>query len=250
MHSIEPDTNVLEVVSSLEDCFTQMIKDYHYDWSEDAISHRLMIELRKMFVRKEIRYKGFTKIVDWFSYKNTKKGSVEPTYGDIALIVNVQFSSGERLTGIGFLEAKRTENNALTFPAIKREQMKTTVSNNPYSHMLYYLKRKTSVPLRFPGDDEWTSVCWASPINTAIQKLSQITAGDHSKLLRISLPFSQLLVSRYFWGLDLDYRKESLQDVLMGMNDAPPPDFLAVINVYYEGQRPIAFGLGDNCEAI
>jgi hypothetical protein len=67
-----------------------------------------MKRLREIFARRIIHFNNWSKIVDWRSFKN--RGKQETNYGDIALLVHVQFSSGEYLKGVSNIEAKRAKN--------------------------------------------------------------------------------------------------------------------------------------------
>ncbi len=121
----------------MEKIFLRVTKDcYPYEWDENHISYSLMKELREIFTQRKVKYKGFTKIIDWFSFKN--KGKVEMNFGDISLFVNIQFSTGEVLRGVAFLEAKR-DSGSKNFESISISQMERIVKQAPYAHMLYYL---------------------------------------------------------------------------------------------------------------
>ena len=83
-------------VGAVEQALTSICANsYPYEWDENHISFQLMQKLREIFSRRVIDFNGWSKIVDWQSFKN--RGKQETNYGDIALIVNVQFSSGEVL---------------------------------------------------------------------------------------------------------------------------------------------------------
>jgi hypothetical protein len=95
-----------ELTDELEERFSKIIhKNHPFGWDENHITYSLMQEMRECFTKRQVTYKGFTKIVEWFSYKN--KGRTESAIGDISLLVNIQFSTGEQLRGVAFLEAKR-----------------------------------------------------------------------------------------------------------------------------------------------
>ncbi|HEY5326298.1 MAG TPA: hypothetical protein VIJ27_04810, partial [Mucilaginibacter sp.] len=86
-------------VAALEHIFAEICNSaYPHEWDEDHISFTLMQELRSLFSNRVINFQDWSKIVDWRSFKN--RGQQETKYGDIALIVNVQYSSGEVLKGV------------------------------------------------------------------------------------------------------------------------------------------------------
>ena len=236
------------LVKDLERAFAGITAgNYPMEWDEDHITFSLMKEMRNLFDFRRIKYDRFEKIVHWLSFKN--KGRLETQFGDISLLINIQFSTGERLNGVAFLEAKR-DNNRGNFEEIRIPQLERIVQNTPYAHLLLYVHQAQTLPLKFPDDTNWHSNIWASPINTALPKLRQLKPVDNDSTLRVSLPFSMLLTSRFFWGLDLDYRKESFQLALNGLPELPPPQYLGIINVFYDGQSPIDVALSDNWEQI
>lgn len=217
------------------------------EWYEDHISFQLMKELRTRFSNRTINFQSWSKIVDWKSYKN--KGTNEQKFGDISLLVNVQFSSGETLKGVAFLEAKRTYQSS-NFEAIKQEQLERIKENAPYSQVLLYNHREQELQLKFPDESKWRSHFWVSPLNTAIELNKQVGISDNWKLLRTSFPFSSFLTSRIFWGFDLDFREEIYDDLESGFNKLLEANYLGVVNVYYDHQRPILNQIGDTWEEI
>lgn len=236
-----------DTVDSLEQIFKEVTEtNYPHEWDENHITYSLMKRLREFFEKRDVHYKDFSKIITWASYKN--KGKTETTFGDISIIVNIQFSSGEKLTGVAFLEAKR-DFQFNNFESIVISQLQSIVSNAPYGQLLLYKHNSCDLPLKFPDDSNWRSNIFAAPLNTAIQKLSQLRSKDNSLVLRVSIPFSMQILSRYFWGHDLDYRPEILHNILTGLGDYQPR-FINVVNVYYEGQNPVNIEIPQNWESI
>lgn len=234
-------------VRTLEDALTSICQNsYPLEWDENHISFQLMRLLRQVFSNRVINFNGWSKIVDWRSFKN--RGKQETNYGDIALIVNVQFSSGETLKGIVNIEAKRDFNSG-NFESMDLVQLDRILTNSPYSHLLLYTHRGQVLQQKFPDESTWKSNMWISPINTAKQLLLQ-TNSDNWKVLRTSFPFTMFLTSRIFWGLDLDFRDDVINDIESGLNNIINPSFLGIVNVYYENQRPIEIALSDLWEQI
>jgi len=237
-------------VEHLERTFNNICTDsYPTEWDENHITFLLMKELRGLFSNRTIHFDGWSKMVHWQSFKN--RGKQETKYGDIALIVNIQFSSGETLKGVATIEAKRSYNSG-NFESIDVEQLDRIKANAPHSHLLLYLHRPTEVNLKFPDESAWKSNMWISPVNTAVELLRQTTSRDNNKVLRVSFPFTKFLMSRIFWGLDLDFRKDVYDDIIGGLNTLTKsgPEFLAVVNVYYDNQRPVDINLSDIWEEI
>ncbi|MGV8017841.1 MAG: hypothetical protein AB2L26_06590 [Ignavibacteria bacterium] len=235
-------------VGKLELLFSNICSTaYPYEWNENYITYYLMNELRKLFRNRIIYFNNWSKIVDWQSFKNT--GKQETNYGDIALLVNVQFSSGEILKGVASLEAKRDNNDGI-FKSFDSSQLTRILSNLPYSHLLLYTHSKYELQQKFPDESTWKSNMWVSPINTASQIVNQVSLDDSWKVLRTSFPLSMFFTSRIFWGLDLDFRKEIIIDIETGINKIINPSFLGVVNIYYENQQPVYQNLSDQWEQI
>jgi len=234
-------------VIHLENIFSSICQQsYPYEWDENHLSFQLMSELRKLFSNRVINFNDWSKIVNWQSFKN--RGKQETNYGDIALIINVQFSSGETLKGVANIEAKRDFNSG-NFESMDATQLHRICANAPLSHILLYTHKEQKLQQKFPDESIWKSHLWVSPINTANQLLEQVNK-ETWKVLRTSFPFTMFLTSRIFWGLDLDFREEVLNDIEAGLNKIIDPSFLGVVNVYYDGQRPIQITLPDVWEEI
>ncbi|MBK7684039.1 MAG: hypothetical protein IPJ26_16980 [Bacteroidetes bacterium] len=185
-----------QTVNKLETIFTDICNSsYPYEWDENHISFLLMKQLRELFSRKTIHFQDWSKIVDWRSFKN--RGKQETNYGDIALLVNIQFSSGETLKGVAHIEAKRDFNSG-NFESVSLSQLDHILSRAPYSHLLLYTHTVQQLQQKFPDESTWKSHMWISPIYTAGQLLKQTTIRDNWKVLRTSFPFTMFLTSRIF----------------------------------------------------
>ncbi len=237
-----------QTVTSLEQVFTQICNgSYPFDWDENHITYQLMKELRRIFSNRRIHFNSWSKIVNWRSFKN--RGKLEAAYGDIALLVTVQFSSGETLKGVVNIEAKR-DNDSSYFESMDIAQLNRIWTNAPYSHLLLYTHKANDLQIKFPDERTWRSHMWISPINTARQLLQQTKQSDNWKVLRTSLPFTMFLTSRIFWGFDLDFREELVKDIEDGLFKIVNPSFLGVVNVFYDGQQPQEIALSDLWEEI
>jgi hypothetical protein len=237
-----------KTVESLEATFSEICRSsVPYEWDENHLTFLLMKELRNLFTSRVISFGDWFKIVDWRSFKN--RGKQETKYGDIALIVTVQFSSGETLQGVACIEAKRSYPSG-NFESVKVEQLDRIFLNLPYSHLLLYHHDKQTLQQKFPDAAKWSSHFWISPINTVRHIFNQTDAGNNWRVLRTSFPFSMFLTGRIFWGFDLDFREGILNDILSGENNLLNPDFLGVINVYYEHQQPVVISLPDKWEGM
>jgi hypothetical protein len=235
-------------VQTLESIFTKICSEaYPYEWNEDHITYQLMRSLRNLFGSRTIHFDNWSKMVEWRSFKN--RGKQETSYGDIALLVNIQFSSGETLKGVINIEAKRDFNSG-NFESIEQSQLDRIYGNLPHSQLLFYTHKAQRLQRKFPDSSTWLSHMWISPVNTARQLNRQIKPDDNWKLLRTAFPFTMFLTSRVFWGLDFDFREELYNDIESGINKIVDPSYLGVVNVYYEGQRPSEIALSEIWQEI
>lgn len=237
-----------KTVFELERIFTEICSHaYPNEWDENYISFQLMREMRALFSNKIIRFTNFSKVVDWQSFKN--RGKQETNYGDIALLVNIQFKSGEVLKGVVCLEAKR-QFISRTFESLDSPQIERIHNIVPQAHLLLFCYRREDVPLKFPNDSDYESHIWVSPLNTVRQLLPQIARSENDKIFRVTFPFAMFLTARVFWGHDLDYRSEIYSDLVDGNNKLIDPTYLGVLNIHYDGQKPIEVALGDRWEDV
>ena len=235
------------ISSEIEQIFTEIVRNtYPLTWDENHISFTLMEKLETFFNQKKIHFPGWSKIVDWKSFKN--KLPQETSYGDIAILVNIQFSDGAILKGVACLEAKRSfpSNN---FDSINLTQINTILSSVPYSQLLLYTHYDPQIPMKFPNTSTWNSHMWVTPLNTAKELLPQISINNQ-RILRVSFPLTMFLMSRIFWGHDLDFRTNVYDDIKVGRDKVFNPAFLSVVNVYYDGQKPIETRLSDRWEKM
>src|SRR5690554_4811639 len=74
--------------------------------------------------------------INWQLYK--LKGTFENKFGDIALIVNINYRDGTSVNGAAFLEAKKRDWRKTTFGTMKLPQAKKILKNAPHSQYLLY----------------------------------------------------------------------------------------------------------------
>ena len=232
----------------IEDCLAKICdRTRMHSWDEDHISYLLMEELSILFSNYRVFFDGWSKIVEWKSYKN--RGKIENLHGDIALLLNIQFSTNEVLQGVALLEAKREFEKA-TFRSLNQTQVNRVLENSPLSQLLLYYRNPIEWPIKWPGSQEWQSSMWVSPLNTVAPLLQQLRPSDNGRIQRVCLPFSMFLTARAFWGLDLDYRQELYKDIAAANSGQDGPDYLGVIDIFYDGQRPIPVAIGNGWEEI
>lgn len=245
-----PDMTVKQLVKKLEAIFASLTEgNYPHEWDENFISYSLMKELRSVLKQRRVKFRDFTKTIDCRSYKN--KGVIESTHGDIALLVHIQFSTGHILQGVAFLEAKR-EYESGKFDSIDFDQLARIHSNTPHSQLLLYLHHSARRPCIFPEGGYWQSHIWTSPLNTVNFLLPQLSTAQRKLAMLVTFPFTLFLTTRILWGHDLDHRQDVYQKTIVGLgiDDRPPPAYLGILNIYYNGQSPVEIIVGENWEAI
>ncbi len=219
------------------------IKEYSEGrWNEDHISYLLVKGLQTILDGNEINYNHFKKKVSFKAYK--QDGTMEEENGDIALLVNIRFSSGETLRGVAFLEAKRLYNSG-HFDSIRVDQLENIRDNAPYSQLLQYYPCPNQFMVRFPDVTWFRSCMWVSPIQTACEMLRQMPVSRNESVIKVSLPLSQFIVGRILWGKDLDYRKNIYDEVLNAISEKIKPKFLCIVDTYYPNQQKLETIVGD-----
>ena len=185
-----------------------------HEWDEDFITLNLLRDIRKELSGLRLFGRDSRGRINWEVYK--LKGTFENNYGDIALVVNINYKDGTSINGAAFLEAKKRDWRKTTFGAMKITQAKRIIKNAPRSQYLlydyeditnflngsmyleeitpYYYRRKIPVPFA----PVTRAVC--VPLNLAVA-----TASKDTILYRYGVPLSQVLSNRYFQGLDLEF---------------------------------------------
>jgi len=198
----------------LEDEVKRLLPGY---WDEDQLTINFLIALTRQLSNKTIvDLRGVSKV-----YINAFKQSgtlTETKYGDIAVILNITFPDGEKLEGVGYLEAKKRTEGAVTFDAVRETQLKTINSNAPRARLLLYDYEPITgfVPTYFEEEIYYrhhfrslrlmpTTHSVALPLNLALQVKHYDT-----KLYKFGLPFSHQLTFRYMYGQDLEFEKSAL----------------------------------------
>jgi hypothetical protein len=215
-----------------------------HEWDEDHITYTLIKDLQRGF--KGAQYSGHDSRsrIDWETYK--LRGSYETNFGDIALVVNINYKDGSSVNGVAFLEAKKRDWRKTTFSAMRVNQAKKIIRNAPRAQYLlydyeeitnflngslfteemesYYYRREIALPFA----PITRSVC--VPIDLALAK------GDKDTLLyRHGLPLSLVLSTRYFQGLDLEFDDKSKEVATGFLNKFGLPKFVVKVDINKSG---------------
>ncbi|MGI0489524.1 hypothetical protein ACN4EK_29260 [Pantanalinema rosaneae CENA516] len=220
-----------DLEGAINSVIQRIVGDNLYNWDEDYITQDLLLEYRRRFKNIELKIAKKTIQVDSNAYKLRKKLSAEEKFGDIALVVKIQYSD-HAVEGVAFLEAKKRTEKSRSFSAIKDEQLTRIYKNAPHAQLLLYDYESIH------GDDDYklqklrgikssgSLHAVTLPMNIAIS-----SGLKNTKLYRFSHPLSHQILTRYFRGLDLDFQQEAL-DIAKGYNqEIGSPQFLLVVSV-------------------
>lgn len=229
----------------VEELINELVEEsYVLDWNEDYLTRKLLSQLT-------VRLNGSlisdleNKVVFLTPFKLTKP--LENKFGDIAIIVNIDYGDGDNIEGIAFIEAKRKYKESRNFDAIKWEQLERIFSNAPHSQLLLYdfrdvsefastgLVSKKGASASSPMTQLPVTKFVILPINKGIQ-----VKQNNERLYKLSLPLSYQLAYRYMGGFDLDFDTNKLRNVKkdFGQNyekvDLEVPSYLIYISLIAE----------------
>jgi hypothetical protein len=209
---------IAEFTSEIESIFEEEVKRLLPGyWDEDQLTTNFLIALTKKLSNKTITdLRGISKVI--INAFKQSGALTETKYGDIAVILNITYPDGEKIEGVGYLEAKKRSERGITFDAVKETQLENINSNAPNAKLLLYDYEPITgfVPTYFEEDMYYrqrhrtlrfvpTTHSVALPINLALQVKHYDT-----KLYKFGLPFSHQLAFRYMYGQDLEFAKSAL----------------------------------------
>ncbi|WP_034764867.1 hypothetical protein [Chrysiogenes arsenatis] len=239
------DSKLFEFTGRLENVIRDSISGVSgHEWDEDFITRNLLRDLRNELSGSRFIGRDRKSSINWQIYK--LKGTFENNFGDVALIVNINYQDGTSINGAAFLEAKKRDWRKITFGAMKLPQAKKILKNAPRSQYLlydyeeitgflngslyleelsyYYHHRGGNVPFA----PVTRAVC--VPLNLAVATTSKDTL-----LYRHSVPFSQMLSNRYFQGLDLEFDDTSKKVATGFLKKFGLPKFIVKIDIAEPG---------------
>lgn len=212
--------DIFKFISTVEGIIEQQtMRLYPADWDEDILTSSILIELRSNFKSTTIddNRKKYNLSLNPFKLRGK---NTETKYGDIAILVKIVYPDNDFLEGVGFLEAKKRYRNTNRFDALKTSQLKKIYRNSPHTRLLLY---DYSPITEFPSvfyDFEYryhrylpfrvlpTTYSVTTQLNTALA-LNQ----RDIRLYKVGLPFSYQLAFRYFYGFDLDFRENVINEI-------------------------------------
>ena len=238
MHLSPTCFHLLEAVESILD--KEIRKCHPRAWNEDHITYSWLARLQDEWPNlSSAPHLGID--VSWDAYK--MDGSLEEENGDVAFLVDLRFDNGNTLHGVGFLEAKRIYPSC-RFDALKWKQL-IGLNSNSFNHQLL-LYDYDPLPTAFSGFDsvcyfvcqtcgEEEECCCCHGYNEksaaiVVPSVHAIAYEDKGRRLEsIGYRLSEQIVMRYFRGLDLNFDKALVANVLAGI--AGGAKYLAVATV-------------------
>ena len=226
----------------------RVYRNFPIDWDEDFVTRDLLRDLRR--IRKTAlhfemeqwyslpfcwpiwnRLAKTILNIEWSAYKQT--GTPERLFGDIAVLVFTQYPDGDRVEGVGFLEAKKRNPKNAKFDAIRVNQLRRIVKHAPRASMLLYDYEPVHYchPWR-----PWK--CLPQTFAAAVpMDLALVTKKRDASLYKFSKPFSaQLLL--YLLGFELERTQRALA-IAKGHEDRfGAPRYLLVLRVGVNSDVP------------
>ncbi len=224
-----------EAHNKTNDALKNCINNYHLDgWSENHITTQAMKSLESIGL--EIDWADKPQKVKWEGFK--LKGKLETSFGDIAVIAKVWITSDRFIEGVAFYEAKRQffddEWNAKGFASIKQDQL-SRIS----------LKTHASNVLLYDIDLESEKACATSVPTIFVSELAEANlASSSGRLLHYYGDLWVKAIGRNLLGMDLDFRKESVESIkkLASENNKP----FVMLNVAVAKTRNLELKLDDS----
>lgn len=207
--------DILKFNQTLERNITkEIINAYPFEWSEDYLSLRLTRALRELN-SFQVEYTNQCNNVFIMAFK--LKGKNENKFGDIAIIMDIEYKDGDKLNGVAFLEAKMMYGNSNEYGALKKDQLESIYSNAPNSRLLLYNYNHMPIAPIGSGTGKVTggssllpkypaTYCSVLPVNTALE-LKQ----KDNRLHKVSIPLSYQFSFRYLFGMDLEFENDKIQ---------------------------------------
>lgn len=211
-------TTINKFCQGIEEVINELVEDVKIlNWDEDHITRKLLSQLTTK-LSGSLLSDMENKVVFFTPFK-LRKG-LEEKYGDIAIIVSIEYTDGDKIEGIAFLEAKKKYKDTGVYSAIKWDQLERINSNAPHSQLLLYDFRNISefsstglVPKKSPTSTNPmiqlpVTKFVVIPTNKAIQ-----VKVNNERLYKLSLPLSYQIGYRYLNGFDLDFGHKKLEQV-------------------------------------
>jgi len=215
------------ITSAIEEC-------YERAWVEDVITYRWLQVVTSRFRHVTIADLEAPFTVSWDAYKATS--SNEYKYGDIVIIVQFRFTIDGKMvstTGVGAMEAKRLDRDALTYSHLRWDQLERQAANIAVHRVLLYDFDNIEAAELNVHAQGFCRHAPAAPYQRthAVTVVTQHVLAAKTKsreVASLGVPLGYQLCTRYLRGFDLEYGldpAEFLESIPGG------PSFLIVASV-------------------
>ena len=212
------------------------------DWDEDFITRDILKAFRSK-LGHSFSVEGLKSPlhINWAPYKLT--GSNETKFGDIGIVVQVNYRDGDSITGAAFIEAKKRDNGKTSFSAMKTDQLERISENTNHGQVLFYDYEDIT---EFAGNkDPSTSLglldiflkhssprktLCTSAVISPIENVLSVGKKDTS-LYKFGIPFADQLCYRYLQSFDLDHSMSSVNRAVGYAETEGYPKYLISFNV-------------------
>jgi hypothetical protein len=238
-------TTLNKFCQGIEEIINLLVQDsVVLNWNEDFITRKFLFRLTEN-LNGSLITDIENRVVFLTPFKLNK--TPEAKFGDIGIIVNIEYEDGDTIEGVAFLEAKKKNKESRNFDAIKWEQLERIFKNAPHSQLLLYdfrdindfsatgLVSKKNASATSPMAQLPVTKFVSAPINKTLQ-----IKKKNENLYKLSLPLSYQLGYRYLNGFDLEFQNEVLDEVKNDFKrnyeslDIKIPEYLLCINLIPE----------------
>lgn len=238
---------ITELEAIVEAQLGESVRLHHpYDWKEDAVTHNLLINLRKHVKEVTLHGARYPTDLEWEVYK--LHGRRESAHGDIGLLVRYRVPEGGILEGAGFLEAKLRGRDSTRFLQVRHEQVTRILERSPQTQLLLYdYNPVATLPDPLESDTEWLFGPFRRlrpmPPRYAFShgpvlplRLAAAVNRYDDTLYRFAHSFSNQLCRRYFQLHDLDFSDAAVAAVKGFPGDLGSPNYVMIIRIAPQGQ--------------
>lgn len=187
-------------------------------WNEDHISYTWLQGVTQNFRDATITDIPSRFSMAWDAYK--ADGALEEDHGDIAILVRLTFPKRKSLTGIAFLEAKRSYTSS-EYKKLNWNQLEYQSSKVSNHQVLLYDDQPTDACVMNLLKQGYCHLCFSMPYQST---QAIVVPTPHVLALRsrtrdinsLGLPLAYKLCCRYLQGLDLDFSSQLVSAVQAG----------------------------------
>ncbi len=202
-----------ELTLQLERAIDERLKEYTKDlWKEDAISIDVAKATRKVLAgaKVDVDHEKAAVVAEIFK----ADGTLEETFGDLALVVEATYRDGQKLKGVAFYEAKKRDWASANLSAMKRSQLVAMHNKLWNGNLLVYdpepqTSRLAGIVFAPWWRDRHSYPPSVAPVTRALSiplgPVLQCDKPNATNLYKFGTPFSSQIVLRNLQGLDLDH---------------------------------------------